>query len=190
MTRMSLSRVISDFSPRRFSCSSGTHTTRKPTNCASEKYQMLLGNCGSCIFHARSEPRRAALRHSRAGRRNCPDRRCRRSSPAAPWCARPAVPACGTRRAGSRPRARRRCGPTAVAPSPAGCRGRRARRRRSTACRGRRGGARLMLQEVALIALHVARRTRCMIGRAFRQDKFAIHRGADDGRVRPVRNRY
>src|SRR6266487_2468443 len=38
-------------------------TMRKPTHCASEKYQTLLGNCGSVIFQARSEPRRAALRH-------------------------------------------------------------------------------------------------------------------------------
>src|SRR5512137_2197591 len=38
-------------------------TMRNPTNCASEKYQTLLGNCGSCIFQERSEPRRAALRH-------------------------------------------------------------------------------------------------------------------------------
>src|ERR1039458_2820017 len=38
-------------------------TMRKPTHWASEKYQTLLGNCGSCIFQERSEPRRAALRH-------------------------------------------------------------------------------------------------------------------------------
>src|SRR5438045_3106419 len=38
-------------------------TMRKPTHCASEKYQTLLGNWGSCAFHERSEPRRAALRH-------------------------------------------------------------------------------------------------------------------------------
>ena len=49
-------------------------TTRKPTNWASEKYQMLLGNCGSCIFQERSEPRRAALRHITASSSQEPPR--------------------------------------------------------------------------------------------------------------------
>ena len=37
-------------------------TTRKPTNSASVKYQMLCGICGSCCFQSLFEPRRAALR--------------------------------------------------------------------------------------------------------------------------------
>src|SRR5690606_21929587 len=37
-------------------------TTRKPRNCASVWYQMLLGSCGSWIFQFLSEGRRAALR--------------------------------------------------------------------------------------------------------------------------------
>src|SRR6266566_3687634 len=37
-------------------------TMRKPTILASVRYQMLLGNCGSCIFQLRSEPSRAPLR--------------------------------------------------------------------------------------------------------------------------------
>src|SRR5690349_798059 len=49
-------------------------TMRKPTHCASEKYQMLLGNCGSCIFQVRSEPRRAALRQAAASSSHEPPR--------------------------------------------------------------------------------------------------------------------
>src|ERR1044072_8742846 len=39
-------------------------TTRKPRNCASVWYQMLLGSCGSCCFHDLAEALRAALRRS------------------------------------------------------------------------------------------------------------------------------
>src|SRR5512137_798201 len=49
-------------------------TMRKPTNWASEKYQTLFGNCGSCIFQERSEPRRAALRHMVASSSHEPPR--------------------------------------------------------------------------------------------------------------------
>ena len=44
---------VGDFSGR---------TMRKPRNCASVRYQMLLGSCGSCCFHDLSEARRAELR--------------------------------------------------------------------------------------------------------------------------------
>src|SRR5262249_12455614 len=37
-------------------------TTRNPMNCASVKYQMLLGNCGSWIFQVLFEALRAELR--------------------------------------------------------------------------------------------------------------------------------
>src|SRR6185503_18083703 len=37
-------------------------TTRNPRNCASVRYQMLLGSCGSCCFQLLSEDFLAALR--------------------------------------------------------------------------------------------------------------------------------
>src|ERR1044071_2979501 len=62
-----------------FSISSGEgtwsgRTRRKPRNCASVWYQMLLGSCGSCAFHPFSEARRAALRSSSASWLQAPPR--------------------------------------------------------------------------------------------------------------------
>ena len=51
--------------PLRRSAAASGRTTRKPTNFASVRYQMLCGICGSCIFQSFVEPRRAALRQHR-----------------------------------------------------------------------------------------------------------------------------